>query len=112
MHVAPLLLWTSVVWLFVAPPILWEHLSESESEWEHLSDASPPLCERFWVNVGSSEWTDPWTGEKTIELFWFHLAEIEAIWETGQLTTKFAIETVWFFWNILSSFSFWLLAIW
>ena len=25
---------------------------------------------------------------ETIEPFWFHLAEIDAFWETGQLTTK------------------------
>ena len=33
------------------PPILWEHLSEIESEWELLSDTSPPLCESIWVHV-------------------------------------------------------------
>ena len=32
------------------PPILWEHLSEIESEWELLSDTSPPLCESIWVH--------------------------------------------------------------
>ena len=54
--------------------------------------------------LSSSEWTNPWTGEKAIELVWFHLVAIEAIWATGQLTTKICnwdslifFETFWVF---------------
>ena len=56
--------------------------------------------------MSSSEWTNPWTGEKAIELVWFHLVAIEAIWATGQLTTKICNWDRLFFWNILSVFFF------
>ena len=68
--------------------------------------------------MSSSEWTNPWTGEKAIELVWFHLVAIEAIWATGQLTTKicnwdrlfflkhfecFFLFGCWLFGNVLAS---------
>ena len=97
-----------VVW---CPPILWEHLSQIERIQVTLA-ASPPLwslCENIWVSLSNSEWTDPWT-KKTlniIESFWFHLVEIETIWETGQLTTKTCNwDSLIFFWVILISFLF------
>ena len=62
-------------------------------------ETPPPTKTVLILLIYSSERTNPWTGEKAIEFVWFHLVAIEAIWATGQLTTKikFAIETVWFF---------------
>ena len=63
------------------PPILWEHLSEIESEWELLSDTSPPLCEsicvhveQLWVNKSLDRRKSHWISLVPFGCNWGHLS--------------------------------------